>query len=288
MGIQSMTGFGKAQFQNEDLCLLIEIKSVNNRFLETRFRLPGEFNQLEINLRKKIGIYFKRGSFDVFIQHKYLKAKNSDQLDKAKIKNLVSQFKEISLDFSFSAGDFLKPEFFQFCEVDPKERTKLFSLVEEVFDTGLKNLNESRLSEGLKLLQVINQHLKNFRELFNKIGPFEESYQEYVEAKLKTKFSNYKMELKLDENRFHQEVIFYMERLDIKEEINRISGHICEFERILDSSGEVGRKLDFLIQELSRETNTLGAKSGLKEISEIVLEMKLELEKMREQVANLE
>ncbi len=292
MGIQSMTGFGKAQFQSEDHNLLIEIKSVNNRFIDTRFRIPGEFNQLEIKFKKSINRFFKRGSFDIYINYKPLQNKSTYCLDKEKIKNLVCQLKQISIELDLkldlSAGDFLKPEFFQNLEINSSEKDKLSSLVDEVFEKALINLNDSRLSEGLKLLQIMSDHLKKLRESFQKIRPLERNYQELVESRLRAKFLDFKTELKLDENRYHQEVIYYLERLDIKEEINRIEGHLTEFERILDSSGEVGRRLDFLIQELTRETNTLGAKAGLKEISDCVLEMKMELEKMREQVANLE
>lgn len=292
MGIQSMTGFGKAQYQGEEHCLLVEIKSVNNRFIDTRFRIPGEFNQIELKLKKDIGNYFKRGSFDVYIQYRPLQNKPTQRLDKLKIKNFISEFDEISKDLNFkfhiSAGDFIRPEFLQVCELDNSEKKKLFALLEEVFEGALKNLYDSRLSEGLKLSEIISNHLKKLKELFLKIEPLEGNYQALIESKLRAKFLNLKAELKLDENRLHQELIYYLERLDIKEEINRIKGHITEFEKILDSNGEVGRKLDFLIQELNRETNTLGAKSGLKEISDIVIEMKIELEKMREQVANLE
>jgi uncharacterized protein (TIGR00255 family) len=292
VGIQSMTGFGKAQFQSENHNLLVEIKSVNNRFIDTRFRIPGEFNQLEIKFKKNISRFFKRGSFDTYISYQPLQSGSSDRLDKEKIKNLVCELKEISKELDvkidFSAGDFLKPEFYRASETDPLEKEKLSILVDEVFEKALINLNESRQSEGLKLFEIMNDHLKKLRESFLKIGPLEKNYQELVESRLRAKFLDFKTELKLDENRYHQEVIYYLERLDIKEEINRIGGHLTEFDRILDSSGEVGRRLDFLVQELNRETNTLGAKSGLKEISDIVLEMKMELEKMREQVANLE
>lgn len=287
-----MTGFGKAQYQSEEHSLLIEIKSVNNRFIDTRFRIPGEFNQIELKLKKNIGNFFKRGSFDIYIHYKPLQGNSVGRLDQVKIKNFIKDFNEISQELNFkfdiSAGDFFKSEFFQNTELDKPEKEKLLALVDEIFEKALKNLYDSRLSEGLKLSEIISNHLKKLKELFLQIDPLEGSYQVLVESRLKAKFLNFKTELKLDENRFHQEVIYYLERLDIKEEINRIKGHIAEFEKILDSNGEVGRKLDFLIQELNRETNTLGAKSGLKEISDIVLEMKVELEKMREQVANLE
>lgn len=292
MGIQSMTGFGKAQFQSENYNLLVEIKSVNNRFIDTRFRIPNEFNQLEIKFKKSISRFFNRGSFDIYINYQTLKSRSSERLDREKIKNLVCELKEISkeldIKLDISAGNFLKPEFYRPPETDPLENENLPNLVNEVFEKALINLNESRQSEGLKLFDIMNVHLKKLRESFLRIGPLEKNYQELVESRLRAKFLNFKTELKLDENRYHQEVIYYLERLDIKEEINRIGGHLTEFDRILDSSGEVGRRLDFLIQELNRETNTLGAKSGLKEISDIVLEMKMELEKMREQVANLE
>jgi len=292
VGIQSMTGFGKAQFQSENHNLLVEIKSVNNRFIDTRFRIPNEFNQLEIKFKKSISRFFNRGSFDIYINYQTLKSRSSERLDREKIKNLVCELKviskELDIKLDISAGNFLKPEFYCHLETDPLENEKLSSLVDEVFEKALINLNESRQSEGLKLFDIMNVHLKKLRESFSRIEPLEKNYQELVESRLRAKFLNFKTELKLDENRYHQEVIYYLERLDIKEEINRIGGHLTEFDKILDSSGEVGRRLDFLIQELNRETNTLGAKSGLKEISDIVLEMKMELEKMREQVANLE
>ena len=292
MSIQSMTGFGKGQFQNERHSLLIEIKSVNNRFIETRFRMPGEFNELEIKLRKNIGDFFKRGTFDVYIQYKSFQDKLADRLDKVKIQNVINEFLEITenlnVKLQISAGDFLKPEFFQSSELGSSEQPELFGLLNETFENALKNLYESRVCEGQKLVEIIDDHLKKLKELFFKIGPLEGNYQLMVESRLKAQFLNFKPELRPDENRFNQELIYYLEKLDIKEEINRIKGHITEFEKIIGTRGEVGRRLDFLIQELHREINTLGAKSGLKEISDIVLEMKIEMEKIREQVANLE
>jgi len=182
--------------------------------------------------------------------------------------------------------DFLRSEFM--VEQDLSKDTELADMVISAFAKAVENLMNSRLSEGAKLKEVIDNHKNTYIEHYSKIEALSETFQANVEEKLKKRFEEYKSEMPVDQPRFLQEVVFYLEKLDIHEEINRIKAHLEKLDSIISEGGEVGRQIDFLIQELNRETNTIGSKSSLKEISDCVVQMKVQLEKIREQGLNLE
>jgi uncharacterized protein (TIGR00255 family) len=157
------------------------------------------------------------------------------------------------------------------------------------FDSALESLLVSRKEEGSKLIQTLCSHQEAYVENYKKVIPLKNTYQDQVRAKLMKKMESEKANIKeINEDRFNQEVIYYLEKLDVDEEINRIQIHLEKLTNILQSNGEVGRQIEFLLQELNRETNTLGSKSGHSDISEYVVQMKVHLEKIREQALNLE
>ena len=159
----------------------------------------------------------------------------------------------------------------------------------DAFELAISDLKISREEEGSKLIDTLKMHRDEFNIHFKKVSDLRNSYQEQVKDKLTKRFENDAKELNLDEPRFLQEVIYYLEKLDIDEEINRINIHLEKLEKILTGEHlELGRQIDFLIQELNRETNTIGSKSGASEISENVVQMKVQLEKIREQALNLQ
>lgn len=288
---QSMTGFGKGEASSDQYDLSVEMKSVNHRFKDIRFKMGSVFNSKEIELRKKIESNFARGSFDVYISYKKnTQATTNAELDYTKINNFVSQLKnEINIEglsIQVNPTEFLRSDFIL---EDTDKEEHLHALLEEAFAKALENLQVSRKDEGQKLVEKLKEHKAFYLENYQQIPEFKEGYQAKVKEKILKKFETESKDLPVDEPRFLQEVIYYLEKLDIDEEINRIKIHLEKLDSLLDGKKpELGRQIDFLIQELNRETNTIGSKSGSNEISERVVQMKVQLEKIREQALNLQ
>ncbi len=290
MPIQSMTGFGKGEVESEKYTVSVELKTVNNRFKDIRFKMSSLFNSQEIPLKKKIESKFSRGSFEVFVNFKKSKkAKSIADLDNAKIENFLKQIKEISdrtgVELEFSPTEFLRSDFY----VDDEDKgEQLETLMLEAFDSAIIALENSRVEEGQKLIKKLNEHKTIYESHYEKVKELRNTYQDGVKEKLQKRFETDASGLNIDEPRFLQEVIYYLEKLDVDEEINRIAIHLEKLTSVFEMPGEVGRQIDFLMQELNRETNTIGSKSGNSEISGHVVQMKVQLEKIREQALNLE
>jgi uncharacterized protein (TIGR00255 family) len=285
-----MTGFGRGQASEIGLQVGIEIKSVNHRFMDTRFKIPSELIEFELPLKKRLSQTFKRGTFDIFVNVKYPEENLVDRLDKQKIKKYIEEIIPLGGNMSsqFSPTEFLRPEFYLDKDLANDEKKTLSKLIDDSFSKAMAKLSETRISEGGRLLEAVKDHLESFKKQFAKIEKLADTYQGEVEARLKKRLGELKNEFSMEESRFYQEVVYYMEKLDIHEEINRISSHLHELNSVIEGKGEVGRKIEFLLQELNRETNTIGSKAGLKEISESVVSMKVHIEKIREQALNLE
>ena len=161
-------------------------------------------------------------------------------------------------------------------------------LVMQSMEIAIKALLESRSQEGQKLVEKLMEHLDVYEANLAKVEKLKGEYPEMMREKLTAKFNEKLKDIKVDESRFLQEIVYYLEKLEVDEEINRAKIHLGKLRKVLKSSGEIGRQIDFLLQELGRETNTLGSKSAHPEISSHVVEMKVQLEKIREQALNLE
>ncbi len=289
--VQSMTGFGKGEVTKTDYVVSVEIKSVNHRFKDIRFKMSSIFSSIEIELKKILSDKFKRGSFDIFINFKRGEDNNKfDDIDENKVKSFLTKMKQVSEDtgipMEMRAVDFLKSDFYRDQDEDQYEALKEY--VKQAFTAAVNDLEKSRQAEGAKLVDVLKEHRATYNEHYSKIESLTDLYQKGVEDKLRKRFEEFGGEFNLDEPRFMQEVIFYLEKLDVHEEINRISVHLQKLSKILDGGGEIGRQIDFLVQELNRETNTIGSKSGVEDISNAVVQMKVQLEKIREQALNIE
>jgi uncharacterized protein (TIGR00255 family) len=286
-----MTGFGKGEIEKDKYRLSIELKSVNNRFKDMRFKMGSIFSAHELPMRKKIEANFTRGSFDIMVHYKktYSEEVKVD-LDYKKIDTFIQTIKEnISTDnisLNINPTDYLRSDFYM---ENTEKEDELNSMIMDAFILAIDSLKESREEEGSKLIDTLKVHRDEFMIHFAKVSELRNSYQDQVKEKLTKRFENDAKELNLDEPRFLQEVIYYLEKLDIDEEINRITIHLEKLEKILTGEHlELGRQIDFLIQELNRETNTIGSKSGASGISENVVQMKVQLEKIREQALNLQ
>lgn len=291
MTIQSMTGFGRGEAFNSDYTLTVEIKSVNHRYRDFRWRSSSLFSQIELQLKNRLLEKFRRGSFDISIHYARSEENNKfDELDQQKIEIYLERMKGIAdsknIALQVNPTDFLRQEFYQ--ERDSQQEEEMKSLAVKAFDIALVELEKSRKQEGEKLLAILLKHQEKYLEIFNKVLSLSQSFKAKVEERLRKRFEEYQKEIAVEEDRFLQEVIYYLEKLDVSEETDRIKAHFKKMDHILTSPKEVGREIDFLVQELNRETNTIGSKSADSDISQCVVEMKVQLEKIREQGLNIE
>ncbi len=289
--IQSMTGFGKGESQNENFSVTVEIKTVNNRYRDFRFRMSNLFNAQEMSFRKTLEKHFRRGSFDISINYRYLgESRRFDNIDEGKVNAFIEKMKGIlapqGIGLQINPTDFFRHEFVQ----DEDSRgEELLPLVEKSLKIAIKELEISRLDEGKKLKDVILGFRKDYEQKLEVIKQEASSYEENVKKRLQERFQKLDdSNVSIDEGRFMQEVIYYLEKLDIQEEIERIGIHLQKLDKLLGSEGEIGRQVDFLLQELNRETNTIGSKSGNSNQTDAVVQMKVFLEKIREQALNIE
>ena len=289
--MRSMTGFGSNESTNEIYKINIEIKSVNNRFKDIRFRMPNFLSFLELDLRKSIDSFFQRGSFDVNVSLKKLDNLKDDLLDHEKINKFLNDFCsniEASPKIQIQPTGFLRQEFFKDNDLTESDKLELKKNIVESFNIACMALRTSREGEGAKIKIKLSEYLLNFENEQKKIKTHSGEFKTSVEKRLEEALIKIKEKTEVDEGRFHQEVVYYLEKLDINEELDRLDIHLKKLSSLFEESGAVGRQIDFLLQEINRETNTIGSKSSSSEISSCVVQMKTFLEKIREQSLNIE
>lgn len=291
MSLQSMTGYGRGEAAGDSYTVVAEIKSVNHRFKDIRFKMSSLFAPIEMDLKKVVGEAFHRGSFDIFINYKRSETNTKfDDIDPKKVQNFIEMMKKttdsLDVDIECSYTDFLRSEFM--ADQNDNKTEELQNLAKEAFKGAVESLTESRAGEGEKMITILKKHRDIYTENYQQIVDQADTFQAHVEERLTKKFQELQAEIKVDEPRFLQEVVYYLEKMDVHEEINRIKAHLEKLDKLLNSKREVGRQIDFLVQELGRETNTIGSKSSMKDLSENVVQMKVQLEKIREQGLNLE
>jgi len=291
MSVYSMTGFGKGESVGSNYTLTTEIKSVNNRFKDFKFRMSSLFNPIEIELRTKVENEFKRGSFDISVSYKKNeKSVTEFHVDPKKVAAFLDLMKPVfdekKIAFQVSPVEFLRPDFYREDSTDREQEMAV--LAKKSFEQAITALKFSRSSEGEKLVSKLLEHFAVYENCLIEVEKLKNLYPEMVKDKLTQRMAEKLKDIKVDESRFLQEVVFYLEKLEIEEEITRAKIHLGKLKSVLTSSGEIGRQIDFLLQELGRETNTMGSKSAHPDISSNVVEMKVQLEKIREQALNLE
>lgn len=291
--VYSMTGYGRGMYAGENLRLKIELRSLNNRYLDINFRMPKLLFALEDKMRSAISSSIERGKVDIYVDLR----RGGEQETKLSVKEgLLTQYLEI-FEQLYVQGKIASrpdpsslaaiPELFELEEIsDPAlfEEPLLETLKE-----ALKNLKDMRQVEGNHLREEIASKSQQLRERMEEIEALAPEiltlYKEAMELRIKDMLSREDL---LSEERLEIELAIYAERKDIAEELTRIDSHLRQLDSILSEGGSIGRKLDFLAQELGREINTIGSKSSGYPISHQVIEMKSLLEQIREQVQNLE
>ncbi|MCA6421359.1 MAG: YicC family protein [Flavobacterium sp.] len=284
--IQSMTGFGKATLQLPTKKITVEIKSLNSKGLDLNTRMPSVFREMELGLRNQLSQRLERGKIDFSLYVEVTGEDTSSKLNVPIIKGYINQMKAILpnadetelMKMAVRMPDALKTER---DEIDENE----WKQIQTVIDDALENIVQFRKDEGVSLEKDFLHRIANIMTMMNNAVSYDAERVETVKTRLRTALDELKENV--DENRFEQELIFYLEKYDITEEKVRLENHLNYFIETLAGTEANGRKLGFITQEMGREINTMGSKSNHTEMQKLVVMMKDELEKIKEQVLNV-
>ena len=284
--IQSMTGFGKATLQLQTKKITVEIKSLNSKGLDLNTRMPSVFREMELGLRAQISQRLERGKIDFSLYVEVTGEETSSKINVPIVKAYISQMKAVIpnadetelMKMAVRMPDALKTER---DEIDENE----WKQIQKVIDEALENSAQFRKDEGVSLEKEFLHRIANIMTLMNNAVGYDAERIETIKTRLRTSIDEIKVNV--DENRFEQELIFYLEKYDITEEKVRLENHLNYFIETLAGTEANGRKLGFITQEMGREINTMGSKSNHTEMQKLVVMMKDELEKIKEQVLNV-
>ena len=288
-----MTGFGQVLCSTGEMDLTVEIKTVNSRYLDLHIHLPKELTALEPQLRQQVHSFLSRGRVEIHLGLS-LKSSNQYELNEALVESYLSVAERVralgakgELDVSavLQFPGVVVPRHMDFAAQGILETTL------EAVREGLEKVIDARCSEGAALQKDLQDRLEKLTELTRRIAAEAEQIPDYYREKLKHRIETLTQEQHVDEHRLAQEILHYADRSDIAEEITRLESHISGFQEDLSAPGNhqaIGRRLDFISQEMGREMNTILSKSPLTTISDLAVEGKMEIEKIREQVQNVE
>ncbi len=284
--IQSMTGFGKATLQLPTKKITVEIKSLNSKGLDLNTRMPSVFREMELGLRNQLSSRLERGKIDFSLYVEITGEETSSKINVPIVKGYINQMKAVIpnadetelMKMAVRMPDALKTER---DEIDENEWKK----IQTVIDEALENIAQFRKDEGVSLEKEFLHRIANIMTLMNNAVSYDAERVETVKTRLRTALDELKENV--DENRFEQELIFYLEKYDITEEKVRLENHLNYFIETIAGTEANGRKLGFITQEMGREINTMGSKSNHTEMQKLVVMMKDELEKIKEQVLNV-
>lgn len=291
--IKSMTGFGRSEIVSENRKIAVEIKSVNHRFLEMGIKLPKKLNVFEARIREVVKKYVSRGKVDVFITYEDNSDSNVNiKYNEAAAREYMEIFRQMEEQFAIrndiTVGALSRcPEVITMQEAKENE-DELWSLIQTAVEQAGEELVRARITEGENLRRDLLHKLDNMEE---RVGYIEERSPQLVSEyrkKLETKLSEVLADTSIDENRIAAEVILYADKICVDEETVRLRSHIAHARQCLSEEGGIGRKLDFIAQEMNREANTTLSKANDIEISNAAIDLKTEIEKVREQIQNIE
>ncbi len=288
--LHSMTGYGKSSLKFGDKTYTIEIKSLNSKSLDLNFKAVAELRSVELEIRKLVAEKLVRGKVDLFFQEEKNNG-TATSFNLHMVEQYYLQLKQFSEEKNIPLGDIMpailrfqdinKTEIAEFNEEDVKA---LYNAVAE----ALKNVMQFRKDEGAQLEKDIVERIRLIQQLKNQLHPFETHRIEKLRERLKQDIASYVSGESIDKNRFEEEIIYYLEKMDITEEKVRLEAHCNYFLEITSENAmEKGKKLGFIAQEIGREINTIGSKANDADMQKIVVQMKDELEKIKEQLMNV-
>lgn len=290
--IKSMTGYGKATLTKELRTYQIEIKSVNHRYLDISIKMPRVLSYLEEKIKKEIAKKIKRGKIDVYITFENASAEGKEikintEIAKVYIQELRKLAKEENLQDNIEVTEISKfPDVLSIQNAEEDETIK--QEVIEVTKMATENLVQMRKTEGNKMAEDLLSRIESINKKIQEISGLSTGLIEEYVVKLEGRIKEILKNQEVDETRLAQEVVIYADKCSIEEEVTRLKSHILQFKEFLNSEEAIGKKLDFMVQEMNRETNTIGSKANNLEITNGVIDIKTELENIREQIQNIE
>ena len=290
--IKSMTGYGKANLSKQEREYQVEIKSVNHRYLDISVKMPRVLSYLEEAVKKEISSQVKRGKIDVFITFE----NNSTEGKEIKINTEIAKIYIDELKRLAKQEDILAnievTEISKFPDVlsiqNKQEDETIKSELLETVSQATESLVQMRATEGSKIAEDLSVRIKDIQEKVEEISSLSTGLIEEYVVKLESRIKEIARNQEMDEARLAQEVVIYADKCSVEEEITRLKSHILQLEKLFHTEESIGKKLDFIIQEMNRETNTIGSKANHLGITNDVIDVKTELENIREQIQNIE
>lgn len=291
--IRSMTGFGRGKFENEGREYTVEIKSVNHKYSDISIKLPRQISYLEENVRKEVAKRIARGKIDVFITMQDFSEKGkSIKINKEIAKVYISELRELANETGISSDiDVIDiSKFPEVLNISNEENEEVYwTELSKALDMALDKFVAMREIEGNKICDDFRVRMARIKEKVSNISDFSAGLVEEYIVKLNTRVKELMKTDIIDENRLAQEIVIFSDKSSIQEELTRLDSHISQFLDLVDNaSGPIGKKCDFIIQEMNREVNTIGSKANSMDISKGVIELKTEIEDVREQIQNIE
>ncbi len=289
--MQSMTGYGKMAFEDEKRRIMIEIRCLNSKQLDFSYKSSGVLKDKEAMLRALVNNQLKRGKVEMSIFYNNLEDPAIPSINKEVVTKYYEQIS--NLQEGSTQPDFLEllPVILKLPDVLKADKQKLeieeWNIINEQLIRVINEVNEFRTQEGNSLEKDIRERVILIREFLQKIIPFEKERMEKIKIRIKERLNELSNSVDYDKNRFEQELIYYLEKLDITEEKIRLNNHIDYFLSSMKADGPIGKKLGFISQEIGREINTIGSKANNADIQKLVVMMKDELEKIKEQLLNV-
>lgn len=292
--MRSMTGFGRGAVAGEDFSVAVELKTVNNRFLDVNLRLPGELQKLEPTIKKLIGARVSRGRVEVNLQYESTTDPELE-INRPLIRGFLGAMKDMQTEFGLAGEPDLNviarlPNVVATKKEEPTE--DFMAAIEAAFTAAIDDLNAMRAKEGTMLAAELDSLIS---AIAARVPPIEEQaasvadeYQARLLKRVNEMIARSESQIELDQGRLAQEVAYLADRADISEELARLRTHLEHFRGIMQDENDVGKRLDFLTQELNREANTIASKTNNMIVKEHALAIKSDIEKIREQVQNVE
>lgn len=288
--IKSMTGYGKAEQIYLTKRIVVEVKTLNSKQLDLSVKLPQEIRSQELEYRNMVAMTLQRGKVDVMISITDTNVEQNTHIEKEVIASYLKQVKEISEEYNIPQSSDLAMLLFKmpgiFVTPEQQYDETFFEKIKETLQAALDMTDSFRRQEGEILKQDLMKRKDLIMQYLNEVTPYENNRHDNIKNKLVKNLTELTQSGKYDENRFEQELIFYLEKLDITEEKVRLAKHCSYYEETIDEEG-AGKKLGFIAQEMGREINTLGSKANDADIQRLVVKMKDELEKIKEQLFNI-
>lgn len=289
--IQSMTGYGKATCEYNNKKIVAEIKSLNSKQIDISTRISGLYREKDIELRTEISQRLERGKIDFSLYIDNSEKESATQLNLAVLSSYHEQIEQIASALGVDAPNNWFEVLLRLPDVTKTETLELddneWKEIMKTVHLAIGQLQAFRIQEGKSLEQVFRAKISRVGALLEQVDPFENERVDKIKARLEENLQNLSDKIEIDRNRLEQELIFYIEKLDVNEEKVRLRNHLDYFIETIEREQSPGKKLGFIAQEIGREINTLGSKANHSEMQKIVVQMKDELEQIKEQVLNI-